>query len=100
MWSVSVVVLLPSDDVCLRLGEGCEQGLVQKLVSETADEALDKSILRRLAWRDVVPADAGILASSQDGHTGQFSSVVAHDGLGTPSELHDRRQLTCDAKPG
>ena len=29
-----------------------------------------------------MPTDTGILAPSQDGHAGQFRSVVAHDGLG------------------
>ena len=100
MWSVEVVVLLPCGDVGLCLGEGCEQRFIQQLIAEAANEALDEGILRWLSGRDVVPTDAGILAPSEDCHTGQFGSVIAYDNLGVASAHHDFGKLACDAHAG
>ena len=38
-----------------------EDVLVEALVAKAPDEALDESVLDRLTWRDVVPADAALL---------------------------------------
>jgi len=58
-----------------------EQRLVQKLVPQPAIKALHECVLLRLAWCDVVPADACILRPTQDGDAGEFGPIVAYDLL-------------------
>jgi hypothetical protein len=43
------------------MSERDEQGLIQQLISEPAVEALDEGVLRRFAWRDVMPSYLGLL---------------------------------------
>ena len=59
------------------MGERGEQGLVQQFVAQAAVEALDKSILLRLAWGEVVPNTA-LLRPVQDRVRGQLSAVVGN----------------------
>src|SRR6185295_6419880 len=54
-----------------------EQRLIQQLVAQPAVEALDETVLLRLAWRDVVPADAGRIRPAQDRVRGQLGAVIA-----------------------
>ncbi len=57
MRSRFVVVNSPGFDDFSRLFEGREPGSSKALVAESAVEALDESVLRRLAWGDVVEAN-------------------------------------------
>jgi hypothetical protein len=54
-----------------------EQRLVQAFIAQSANEALSKGVLLRLAGRDVVPADLAVLAPRQDRHAGRLGAVVA-----------------------
>jgi len=56
-----------------------EQRLVQQLVAKLANGALDEPVLLRLAWRDVVPADAGRVGPAQDRVRDQLAAVVGSD---------------------
>jgi hypothetical protein len=56
-----------------------EQRLVQQLVAKLANGALDEPVLLRLAWRDVVPADAGRVGPAQDRVRDQLAVVVGSD---------------------
>ena len=67
MRSDLVEVSPPCVDDVSGVAQAVEQVLVQAFVSEPTDEAFAEAILHRLAGRDVVPADAAILASFQDG---------------------------------
>ena len=61
-----------------------EQGLVQKLVSHAAAEALDVGVLHRLAGRDVVPSDLPLMSPRQDRVRGELCAVVRDDHRGLP----------------
>src|SRR5947199_2010382 len=76
-----VVVVLPFRKSGASVSERCEECLVEQLVAELAVEALDEGVLRRLAWGDVVPIDAGLLAPAQDRSAGQLGAIVADDGV-------------------
>ena len=73
------------------MGEVAEQGLVQKLVPHPAVEALDKSILRGLSGRDVVPFGLLLGAPLQDRVRGQFRPIVGNDHPGPPAPFDQRR---------
>lgn len=80
MWPVPVVVLLACCDMGSCFGQRREQRFIEALVPEAAVEAFDKSILHWLAWLDVMPVDAGLLAPFENGHAGEFGSVVRNHG--------------------
>jgi hypothetical protein len=61
--------------------ERVEQGLIEQLVPQTADEGLGKGVLHWLARRDVVPLDLVVVGPPQDCIRG-LSAVVADDCLG------------------
>jgi hypothetical protein len=63
----------------MKEGAQVNKSLIQQLVTQFAVEALDEGVLRRLAWRDVMPSDLGLLSPSQDRHAGQLRAVVADD---------------------
>jgi hypothetical protein len=54
--------------------EAEEQALVQQLVAHPAIERLREPVLRRLAWRDVIPGDA---LPRQDGRGGELRASAA-----------------------
>ena len=67
MGSVVIVVSLPCADNPPCVFQGVEQVFVQAFISQPAIEALDKSVLHRLAGRDVMPTDAARFAPFQNG---------------------------------
>src|SRR6185437_12955573 len=79
-----VVVVLPVRKSGASVSERCEERFVQQLVTESAIEALDEGVLRRLAWRDVVPIDFSFLRPGQDGATREFRAVIGDDTGGQP----------------
>ena len=79
MRSVGVVVDPPFLDDLASLVEIGEQVLVQAFVTQAAVKAFDKTVLHRLAGRDVVPLDPAFLLPGQNGIRGELGAVVAHD---------------------
>ena len=61
MWPLFVVITPPSLQYGTGVRQRFEQRLIQQLVAQPAVEALDETVLLRLAGRDVVPVDAGVL---------------------------------------
>lgn len=59
-----------------------EQMLIDTFIPEPAVEAFDKTVLHRLARRDVVQFDPAIPLPGQHGVRGQFGSVVADHHAG------------------
>ena len=76
-----------------------EQVFVQALVAQATIERFHKAILLRLAGRDVMPLDAGILAPGEHGMTGQFGAVVADHHAWQPATFGDGGQFANDAPP-
>ena len=74
-----VVVAPPGLQHGAGVRQRAEQRLVEQLVAQPAVEALDEAVLLRLAGRDVVPADAGLVGPGEDGVGGQLRAVVADD---------------------
>jgi hypothetical protein len=72
MGSDGVVIDPPGFDDPVRLRERAEAMFVETFASSTI-EGLDKGVLHRLAGRDVMPFDAGLLDPSQYGGTCQLS---------------------------
>src|ERR1700759_775583 len=72
-----VVVGPPCLDDPPRRSKRGEQMLVQTPVPEAPIKALDEAVLLRLAWRDVMPLDAGVLAPGEDRMAGQLGAIVA-----------------------
>src|SRR6185437_15279450 len=89
MRSHLVVVTLPGSQHGTCLPQRGEQRLVKTLVAQSANEALGERVLLRLAWRDIVPVDLGLLAPGQDGIACQLGAVVA-------DEQHTKRGMTTD----
>ena len=70
------------------MSECIEHFFIQALVAQLAVEALDKAVLLRLSWCDVVPANARLLAPSEHSMRCHFRSIVAdnHVRLTTPAD--------------
>jgi hypothetical protein len=66
VWPDLVVVQSPALEQAPRVSEILEDVLVQELVPQMADEALDEGVLLRLAGRDVVPVEADTVGPCQD----------------------------------
>ena len=71
-----VVVMAPSRQHFSGVGEAIEDILVEAFVPQFPIEAFNEAILLRLARRDVVPGDAGLVLPFQDRPAGQFRAVV------------------------
>ena len=73
-----------------------EQRLVEAFVAQAAVEALDIAVLLRLAGRNVMPLDAGVLALGEHGMTGQFGAVVADHHARQPATVDDGGEFADD----
>jgi len=93
-----VVVTPPRFQHGTRVGQRAEQRLVEQLIAQPAVEALDEAVLLRLAGRDVVPADTGLVRPGENGVRGRLGAVVADDRLRTsPAAANGFVQLARDA---
>jgi len=87
-----VVIMEPCRREMLRLGQGREQILIQKLVAHFAVKALGESVFLWLARRDVMPFDAMFQRPLQNDAAGQFGSVIADDTFGDAASYPLRPQ--------
>jgi hypothetical protein len=62
VWPLAVVVSDLFGELVPCIVEAEERCLVQELVAHAAVEALDESVLDRLAWGNEVPVDGVVLA--------------------------------------
>ena len=95
-----VVVAPPIFQRQTGLHQRREQGLVEKLVAQTAVEAFDEGVLHWLAWCDVVPADLGLVGPTENGIAGQLRAVVADDSLGPAAGADQKIKLPRDPLAG
>ena len=77
-----------------------EQSFIQELVSQPPVEAFDKSVLDRLARRNVMPVNFGPVRPLQDRVAGELAAVVADDHPRLAALLDNPVKLPCDAKTG
>ena len=89
-----IVILSPGFDEMPSVSEALKHMLVQTFVPDPAVKALGKSVLSRLARRDVVPFDAMFLRPHKNGATGQLRAVVADDAMRLAVALDQNIQLT------
>lgn len=92
-----VVVREPCLDDPSRRSQRLEQVLVQALIAQATIERFHEAVLLRLAGRDLVPLDAGVMAPGEDGMAGQFGPVVADHQTRQPATFGDGAQLPDDA---
>jgi hypothetical protein len=59
------------------MGEAVEHFFVEAFVSELAIEAFDEAVLLRLAWRNIVPDDAGFVLPFQNVARSQLGPVAS-----------------------
>ena len=85
-----VVVEPPALEQAPSVSEVLEDLLVQHLVAQAADEALDEGVLLGLAGRDVVPVETGAVGPRQDRARGELGAVVADDLVGAPRTTSSR----------
>jgi len=74
----SIVIALPRGEYGAGLGKRGEHCLVEALIAQSTNKALNEGILLRLARLDVVPADATLLLSLQDGLARKFGAIVGN----------------------
>jgi hypothetical protein len=92
-----VVILPPRFDQLPGFGEPEEKMFIKALVAKFAVEALDESVLHRLAGLDVVPGDP-LGGPAQHRIAGQFGSVVRGEVVMAGKE-ELLRWLRCKPKP-
>lgn len=93
--SVGVVVDSPFLDNLASLVQIGEQVFVEALVAQPAVEAFDKTVLHRLAGRDVVPLlDPEFLLPGQDRIRGELGAIVADDHARATSAFDDLAKFT------
>lgn len=80
MGSFLVVVSPPCLEARLWRARASGTASRSAFVAQAGVESLDEAVLLRLAWSDVMPADAGLVRPVLDGVRGQFGAVVADDG--------------------
>src|SRR5437660_463732 len=61
------------------MGEAVEDLFLEELVPQASVEAFDEGVRRRLAGRNVMPADAVLVRPFEHRATGQLCPVVAED---------------------
>ncbi len=79
------------------MGQRAKQRLIQAFIAQSADEALNKRILLRLARCDVVPVDTSRVRPVQDCLAGQFGSVIGNAALGLAPPRDQCVKLSCYA---
>ena len=67
-----VEVVAPCRHQIAGMAQTVEKVLVQEFIAHAAIERLNKAVLHRLAWGDVVPLDLAVFLPFQDRITGQF----------------------------
>jgi hypothetical protein len=95
-----VVIEPPALEQLSGVGEVLEYLLVQELVAKPADEALDESVLLRLARHDVVPVEAGAVGPRQDSARGQLRTIIADDRRRRTMPGNEPIELARHAYPG
>ncbi len=93
MRSVCIVGDPPCFDDPSSVSVACEEMLVEALIPEATDEALDESVLLRLARLDVMPFDIPVAPPLEDGMAGQFRAVVRDDHAGSATPPDKRVQF-------
>ena len=88
-----VVVPPPVFNQKARLSQRAEEMLVRAFVPKPADEAFHKGILRRLAWRDVMPVDPGFLPPLENRMAGRLGAVVRTIRMGLPRQRDETRRV-------
>lgn len=91
-----VIVGPPCLDDPSRRSQRGEQVLVQALVAQATIERFHEAVLLRLARCNVMPLDAGVLASGEHGMTGQFGAVVAGHHARQPATLRNSGEFADD----
>jgi hypothetical protein len=74
-----VVVVTPSAERLAHMGEAPEDFFIKELVPQASVEAFDESVLRRLAGRNIMPADAVLVLPFEHRATGELCPVVTDD---------------------
>jgi len=100
MRSYGIVILLPGGENGAGLGERREERFIEALVAQPPYEALDESVLLRLAGRDVVPGHIARLHPLEHDHAGELGPVVRHAALGSATLIDERIKLACHAGSG
>ena len=93
-----VEVVSPKTEGPFCMAQAVEHFFVQQLVSELAVKALRKAILLRLAWGDVMPADARTILTLKHGARHKFCPIIRHDHFRLPVKPDDPVQLACDTR--
>ena len=89
MGSLVVVVLLEFGKGVLKFGAACEAFTGEKFVAELPKEALDISVLPRLAWLDEFVLHADLKGS-------ELGSVVTDEPLRAPMNQEEPLQFFLD----
>ena len=84
----------PDRDFFAGVADAHEQRLVQKFIAHPSIETLDERILRRLAWRRVMPLDLRVVTPGQHGIAREFSAVVADNHSWLAAFRNERGQFT------
>ncbi len=66
VWPLRVVINPPVFDDLSYFGEIAEDVFVKAFIPQSANEAFSKSVLHELFWCDVMPANSGVLAPSEN----------------------------------
>jgi hypothetical protein len=88
-----VIIVAPEGQRLAGVGEAVKDLLVQALVKQAAVEALDRSVLPRLARSDATPGGAGIASPFEDCGAGELGAVVADNAVWFVANQDQRRQL-------
>ena len=75
-----------------------EQRLVEQLVTQPSDEALDEGVLQRFARCDVMPLDPALLRPAQHCHAGELGAVIGNAHGRTAAHGNEEIELTHDAQ--
>ena len=81
-----VIIVSPAPEDAAGVGECVEHFFIEAFIAALSVKAFNEAILLRLARRDIVPGDAGLILPFEDGATGQLRPVVRDDSFGPAVE--------------
>jgi len=94
----SVVVVTPPAGRLPHMSEVVEDLFIEELIPQTSIEVFDEGVLRRLAWRDVMPAGAVAVLPFKHCAAGQLCSIVADNHPWLAMETDERVELAGGAQ--
>jgi len=98
MWPDIVVVVAPQGPFATGIGQAVDYLLVEAFIAQAAVEALEVTVLLRLARVVAMPLDLVVVRALQDRLAGEFGAIVTDEASSFSIDAKPRVQVPCDPR--